>query len=166
LTDRGLLDWEMLMRLRIGAVEVFGHTDEEYRAWLERLQRYGLPQDVPSPAWTRLSVLWIAVCVEEAFARLHQEGRSDLPSLASVIYLEQAGETVAVFLSRERVGQAPLAEVQAAFAAYAERVRDDFLAICPALQTTSRLATGSGARTRHPTYHLHRSSSRHVSSQH
>lgn len=129
LTDGG----EMLMRLRLDTVEVFGQTEDAYHAWQEHLRRNNLPLHVPSSAWLPLSVIWIATSVEEAFTRLREEGHSDLLSLASAIHLEQQGETVAVYLSRERVGQALLTEVHAAFVAFAERVRDDFLALCPQL---------------------------------
>jgi hypothetical protein len=133
LTDLELSEWEMLMRLRIGDVEVFGQTDEEYQAWLEHLRRNNIPLDVPSPAWSRLSVLWIATTVDDAFVRLQEKGHSELSSLDCVIHLVQQGETVRVFLSHDRVGQASMAESHAAFAVFADRVRDDFLAVCPAL---------------------------------
>lgn len=126
-------EWEMLMRLRIGAVEVFGHTDDEYHAWQESLRRHDVSLHVPSPAWSRLSVLWIASSVEEAFSALQRDGHSDLPSLDCVIRLVRHDENVAVTLRPDRTGHAPLVEVQAAFEAFAERVRTDFLAVCPRL---------------------------------
>ncbi len=63
LTDYAFPEWEMLMRLCIGSVEVFGQSDEDYQAWLESLRRNNVRLDIPSPAWSRLSVLWIATGV-------------------------------------------------------------------------------------------------------
>jgi len=132
-TDYALSEWEMLLRLCVGDVEVLGRSDEDYHAWLKNLRRYNVALHIPSPAWSRLSVLWIASSVESAFARLREEGHSDLDSLDCAIHLVQQDDMVTVFLSRDRVGQAPMAEMYAAFAAFAERVRRDWLAICPQL---------------------------------
>lgn len=133
LTDYAFSEREMLMRLRVGDVEVFGQSDENYQVWLENLQRNNLPLDIPSPAWSRLSVLWIATGVEGAFTRLREKGYGDLGSLDCAIRLVQQDNTVTVYISDDRTSQAPMVELYAAFADFADRVRRDFLAICPRL---------------------------------
>jgi len=132
LTDYAFSEWEMLMRLRVGDVEVFGRSDEDYQVWLETLRRNNLPLDIPSPAWSRLSVLWIATGIEVAFTHLGEKGYGDLGSLDCAIRLARQDDTVTVSLG-DRVGQAPMVELYVAFAGFAEQVRHDFLAICPRL---------------------------------
>jgi hypothetical protein len=139
--DYELPEWEMPMRLRIDSTEVFGSTQEEYQQWLDRLRRYNVPVPVPSSAWTPLSVLWIAAEIDDVFRHLRDKGIAQLNSLDTVIDLEREGDLVKVFLWRDRTGQAPFAELYSAFKSFAERVRHDFLSVCPELQDHVSLGT-------------------------
>jgi hypothetical protein len=151
LRDYALPEWEMLMRLRIGEIEVFGRTQEEYQRWVEHLRSNNLPVDVPSAAWSRLSVLSIAVDVERAFSQLRETGTAEIDSLDCSIHLELDGSKVRVWVRRDRVGQALLTDVHAGFTAFAERVRLDFLAICPELRGHVTLGTWFRGEPREPT---------------
>lgn len=133
-TDYELLEWEMLMRLRIDDVEVFGSTEEEFQRWLDRLRRNNLPLRVPSSAWTNLSVLWIALGVDEAFRRLKEAGTAALNSLDSLVHLACHDDLVRIYLRKDRIGQAPFGELYSVFESFAERVRGDFLSACPGLE--------------------------------
>lgn len=134
LSDYTLSEWEMLMRLRIGNVEVLGHTRENYESWMVNLERNKVSLKVPSEAWSLLSVLAIAVSVEDAFAHLRAEGHADIDSLDCVMRLTQRDDMVMAHVDPRLVGVAPYVELYAAFAAFAQRVRDDFLSICPQLR--------------------------------
>lgn len=134
LMDYTLSEWEMLMRLRIGSVEVFGHTEEEYQRWMADLKSNNISLNVPSSAWSLLSVLSIAVSVDSAFHHLREERHTEIDSLDSVIRLSRQDEMVTVSVSRDWFAQASYEELKMAFAAFAERVRQDFLALCPQLR--------------------------------
>ncbi len=133
ISDYSVADWEMLMRFRVGDVEVFGQTEEEYQRWLERLRSYHLALNPPSSAWSTLSVLSIAVSVSAALRSLREVGQAELPSLDSIVRLTQEGGVVTVCMRPDRIGQAPYAEMHEALQSFEMRVRRDFLSACPQL---------------------------------
>ena len=132
--DDSVSEWEMLMRLRLGDVEVFGNTESEYQRWLERLRRYKVTRIPPSSSWTTLSVLWIAMSISSAFFDLTEKGQAELPSLDCVIRMERHEDAVIISSHPGRIGRAPYADVQDAFFSFASRVRQDFLSVCPQLR--------------------------------
>lgn len=134
LSDYTLPEWEMLMRLRVGEVEVFGHTEEEYQRWMANIESNKLSLHVPSSAWSFLAVLSVAVSVDSAFDRLREDGRSDIDVIEGVILMERQDNIAMIYIDRDRVGQASVEEMYSAFASFAGRVRDDFLSICPQLR--------------------------------
>lgn len=134
LVDQSLLDWEMLMRLRMGDVEVLGYTEEEYQRWMNDLKRFDLSLQVPSSAWSLVSVLSIAISIEGAFRQLRESDHADIDSLDFVMRLDKRGDLVLAHIRRDRIGQALYREMYPAFAGFAERVRNDFLTVCPRLR--------------------------------
>lgn len=140
LPDYAFLELEMPARLRIGDVDVFGHSADEYEQWMRSLANHNLPSQVPLPAWTLLPVLSLAISSGDAFARLNAQGHADIDAIDAVIWLEQQrGPIVEIYMSRDRIGRASLAELQAGFASFAERVRQGFLSVCPQLRDHATL---------------------------
>lgn len=134
LSDYTLPEWEMLVRLRVNGIEVFGQTEEEYQRWKRDLESNNVSLPVPSSAWSLLSVLSIAVSADSTFGRLQEEGYGDIDSLDCVIRLARQDDAVTIYIRRDRIGRASYAEMHAAFTAFAERVRRDFLSLCPRLR--------------------------------
>jgi len=134
LSDYTLSEREMLMRLHVDGVEVFGQAEDEYQRWMDKLESNNVSLHVPSSAWTLLSVLSIAASVDSAFYRLRKTGRSDVDSLDCVIRMTQLRGIVTVYIRTDRVGQASYKDMYATFTLFAERVRRDFLSVCPQLR--------------------------------
>lgn len=140
LTDLDLTEWEMLMRLSVGEVEVLGQSEEHYQRWRDQLKRDNITLDVPSAAWCRVPILSVAMSVEDAFSRLHEDGYAELATIDEpVIRLTQTGDLVTIRVDHDRAGYAPRAELYDVLAAFADRVRDDFLAVCPQLRDHRQL---------------------------
>src|SRR5207248_8543328 len=115
-----LSEWEMLVRLRVDDVEVLGQTGEEYQRWMKDLESNNVSLQVPSSAWSLLSVLSIAVSVDSAFCRLREEGHADIDSLDCVIRMARQDDNVTVHVRHDRIGRASYGEMYAAFTAFAE----------------------------------------------
>jgi hypothetical protein len=135
LVDYAIIDLEMLVRLRVGDVEVFGQSEEGYQRWAEHLRQHHLALHVPSSAWALLSVLSIAVSVQGAFRRLRDDGQAVIDSLDCVIRLARQGDEVSVQVGHDgvRVGRAAYTKLYNVFTSFAERVRCAFLSVYPHL---------------------------------
>jgi hypothetical protein len=133
-TDYSLPEWEMQVRLRVGDVEVLGHTEEEDQQWMEELKRHQAALIVPSSAWTLLEVVSIAASVDSACQQLQAAGRGVLVGIEQDIWLERRADDVLITFRHDRVGRAPAPEVYDALMSFAQRVRQDFLSACPVLR--------------------------------
>lgn len=118
----------MPMRLRMGETEIFELTEEEYQsqAFRDRL---------PSAAWDFIPVLKIAAFVDTYFSRLRKEGYCDIIFLDPDLRLTLHGDivTVGYFYAGAPQGRAPYEDLYDVFATFSERVRHEFLSICPML---------------------------------
>jgi hypothetical protein len=127
-------DLVMPTRLQVGGTEILALTETEY-------QTHAFRDRLPSAAWDFIPVLMIAAFVDTHFRRLREQGYSDIIFLDPDLRLTLHGDivTVSYFYSGAPHGEARYDELYSAFVAFGERVRRDFLSVCPILRDYEEL---------------------------
>lgn len=130
LSDTSLkYDIQMPVRLLVGGTEVFDLTTVKFINYTPHVH-------LPSSAWDYIPVLQMAAFVDEHFLQLREQGYCDIIFLDPDLRLTLHGDIVRVsyFFSGAPYGEAPYEEIYNSFSIFSERVRHDFLAVCPVLQ--------------------------------